>query len=167
MLLPCEPKSSCTGDNTCLEGYAGIRCGECADGYYRLSGRCTECPDNPWLIVVGMLVTAVTLATSGYYLNRKHVNLSFMSIGIDYVQILAMFAQSHVGWPASVRWIFNILSVFNFNLELTGAHAVAPGTRPGPVLALLCLRAHFLTAPLPPQLPSAASPTSPTASSGR
>ena len=32
-------------------------------------------------------------------LNRKSVNVAFLSIGIDYFQVLAMFSRSNVKWP--------------------------------------------------------------------
>ncbi len=34
-----------------------------------------------------------------YMLNRKSVNIAFLSIGIDYFQVLAMFSRSNVKWP--------------------------------------------------------------------
>ena len=32
-------------------------------------------------------------------MNRKSVNVAFLSIGIDYFQVLAMFSRSNVKWP--------------------------------------------------------------------
>ena len=37
---------------------------------------------------------AVGCCLAGYLLSRKQVNLAFLSIGVDYFQILAIFANS-------------------------------------------------------------------------
>lgn len=59
-----------------------------------------------------------------YGLNSKKVNIAFVSIGVDYFQVISMFANSHVTWPEAIKQLFYILSVFNFNLEI-----MAPGAR--------------------------------------
>ncbi|MFN3496733.1 MAG: hypothetical protein ACK40L_19735, partial [Hydrogenophaga sp.] len=92
---------------------------DCAQRYYRLDGECVECPNNPWLLIVAFLVGAIALCVVGYILNKKQVHLAFLSIGVDYFQVLAMFAKSKVGWPRTLVRLFRIMSVFNFNLELT------------------------------------------------
>jgi len=103
LMIPCEPRESCTGNNTCAFGYNGERCGDCVKGtHYRLGGECVECPDNPEMIVIMFLVAALMLCIGGYVLNRKKVNLAFMSIGVDYFQVLALFATSKVQWPDSL-----------------------------------------------------------------
>ncbi len=42
------------------------------------------------------LIASVLLCIGGWILNRKNVNIAFLSIGVDYFQILAMFANSKV-----------------------------------------------------------------------
>ena len=79
--MPCEPQSACAGENACTLGYSGIRCADCIQGYYRRAGECEECPDNPLFLVLGFLVAAVLMCFAGYFLNKKHVNLAFVSIG--------------------------------------------------------------------------------------
>ena len=106
-LLPCEPKFACTGNNECALGYASkppmFRCSSCATGYYRRAGECVECPDNPWILAIGFFLGAVGACVVGYVLNAAQVNLAFVSIGIDYFQVLAMFANSRVQWPAIIK----------------------------------------------------------------
>ena len=80
-----------------------MRCAVCDLGYYRRAGECIECPNNPLLLVIGFLVAAVLLCISGYVLNRKAVNLAFLSIGVDYFQVLAMFANSKITWPTILK----------------------------------------------------------------
>ncbi len=54
-----------------------------------------------------------------YVLNRKSVNIAFLSIGIDYFQVLAMFSRSNVKWPEQLNQFFLMLSAFNFNIDIT------------------------------------------------
>jgi hypothetical protein len=100
---PCEPPVSCIGDDLCSRPYASIaplyRCAACSEGYYRIAGACRKCPNNPWLLVAGFLVAVLAAGVIGYILNRKSVNVAFLSIGIDYFQVLAMFSRSNVKWP--------------------------------------------------------------------
>lgn len=118
--VPCEPKVSCVGNNTCALGYMGARCGFCLTGsYYRLAGQCVRCPDNPWLIVIAFVAGAVGFTVLGWVLNRKQVNIGVLSIGIDYFQVLAMFARSQVPWPEIIRTLFTV-----------GARAAAVFTSP-------------------------------------
>ena len=124
--LPCEPKSACNGSNTCNLGYTGERCSLCALRYYRRAGECVECPDNPLILIGAFLATAICLMIGGYFLNKKSVNLAFVSIGVDYFQILALFATSRVTWPATIKEIFTLMSAFNFNLEITAPECSFP-----------------------------------------
>ena len=129
-IVPCEPKNACAGANQCGIGYRDepplYRCSACADRYYRLAGECIECPDNPWLIVVAFLCVAVFACVAGWMLNSKNVNVAFVSIGVDYFQVLALFANSKVQWPAMVKDMFHMLSIFNLNLELTAPECSIP-----------------------------------------
>ena len=129
-VVACEPKAACTGNNECAVGYISVapvhRCAECADRYYRRAGECVECPDNPWILIAAFLAMAICLCVSGYILNRKAVNLAFLTIGMDYFQVLALFARSRVRWPAMIKDIFHIMSVFNLNLEITAPECSIP-----------------------------------------
>ena len=51
-------------------------------------------------MIVGFIVVVCAVGVVGYVLNRKSVNIAFLSIGIDYFQVLAMFSRSNVQWPA-------------------------------------------------------------------
>jgi hypothetical protein len=99
----CDPPESCIGEDQCSAPYINVapvyRCATCADGYYRLAGKCRVCPNNPWVLVVAFIVIVLAVAVVGYVLNRKSVNIAFLSIGIDYFQVLAMFSRSNVKWP--------------------------------------------------------------------
>jgi len=71
-------------------------------------------------------VAAIVLCIAGYFLNKKAVNLAFISIGVDYFQVLAMFANSKIKWPYYIKYMFTLMSVFNFNLEITAPECSIP-----------------------------------------
>ena len=99
-IVPCEPAEACVGANLCAEGYRdtapAYRCSACADNYYRIAGDCVVCPSQSWILIVLFLIAAVAVCVGGWLLNRKHVNIAFLSIGVDYFQVLAMFSNSRV-----------------------------------------------------------------------
>ena len=45
--------------------------------------------------------------------------MGILSIGIDFFQVLAMFASTRVTWPQSIEKIYNWLSLFSFNIGIT------------------------------------------------
>lgn len=107
--VPCDPKESCGGNNTCSTGYVGQRCTLCAAvSYYRLAGSCVKCPSQPWLVVAMFIVGAVAVTLGAWILNKNQVNIGVMSIGIDYFQVLAMFARSKVPWPPVISTLLNV-----------------------------------------------------------
>eukprot|EP01029_Cantina_marsupialis_P015297 TRINITY_DN3351_c0_g3_i1.p1 TRINITY_DN3351_c0_g3~~TRINITY_DN3351_c0_g3_i1.p1 ORF type:complete len:1598 (+),score=418.26 TRINITY_DN3351_c0_g3_i1:934-5727(+) len=123
----CIPAESCCGSNTCCYGYQDERCVNCLRGeYYRRNGRCVKCPDNSWLLILGFGVAAIALCIGGYLLNKKDVHLAFLAIGVDYFQVLAMFARSDVEWPETIRTILDYMSVFQFNIDITAPECTMP-----------------------------------------
>jgi hypothetical protein len=130
---PCDPPESCVGMDQCSKPYLSkaplYRCATCSPGYYRLAGKCRKCPKNPWIMIVGFIVVVLAAGVVGYVLNRKAVNIAFLSIGIDYFQVLAMFSRSNVKWPEQLNQFFLMLSAFNFNIDITAPEVClcAPG----------------------------------------
>jgi hypothetical protein len=51
-----------------------------------------------WMLILLFIVVAVGCCLAGYFLSKKQVNLAFLSIGVDYFQILAIFANSKVSY---------------------------------------------------------------------
>ena len=52
-------------------------------------------------------------AGGAYILNKKNINIAFLSIGIDYAQVVSIFASAKVPWPPALKNLFQILSAFN------------------------------------------------------
>ncbi|CAE7568000.1 unnamed protein product, partial [Symbiodinium sp. KB8] len=117
--LPCQPQDACTGNNTCSAPYRGERCALCSDGHYRFDGECIECPDNAWMLIVIFVVAALALAALGYIMHSKRVNLIVAGVAIDYFQALSIFSRTQVAWPPALLAMFQYLSAFNLNLNLT------------------------------------------------
>jgi len=129
-IVPCQPSWACVGNNYCSTGYKSeapmYRCASCDDGFYRRAGECIKCPDNPWLLIVVFVLMGLTAAGVGYYLNRSKINIALIAIGVDYFQVLAIFAMSRVSWPPMIVELFHILSAFNLNIEITAPECSIP-----------------------------------------
>jgi len=136
--VPCSPAEACEGENKCAKGYTGTKCQACCDAsireagydkypdcdlggdlYYRVNGKCEGCPENLLFIYIGVGVAIVFLGFGAWYLNKKRVNLGIIPIGIDYAQVLAIFASTDVQWPNTVVRLYNAMSFFSFNINIT------------------------------------------------
>ena len=96
------------------------------EGYFRLNGKCEECPKNPGLLV-GMFIGAmVALCIGCWFLQKKDFNVAFISIGWDYFQVLALFSRADIDWPPLMRAMFTFFSAFNFNIDITAPECLIP-----------------------------------------
>jgi hypothetical protein len=103
------------------------RCAMCTIyEYYRLQGICQPCPGDPGLLIGMFFFIAICCIGAGFYLQKKNFNLAFISIGVDYFQVLSLFGSSNITWPALVYQIFQILSLFNFNIDITAPECLVP-----------------------------------------
>jgi hypothetical protein len=128
VFLPCGPPEACLQDNVCADGYEGERCAYCLAGkYYRVNGKCVKCPDNLYVLYVGLAVLMLAVVAFAYFLNRKNISLALIAIGIDYAQVMSMFSRTNIKWPPMLTQLFQILSAFNLNLEITAPECLNPG----------------------------------------
>ncbi|GMI07720.1 hypothetical protein TrVE_jg4996 [Triparma verrucosa] len=145
-VYPCNPAEACAGDNTCAFGYTGEKCDSCCDmmhryvtddygrkvdnpecwnedgeriKYFRQYGECAPCPSNPWMIVAILLGGACFGGSIAYVMKKKHVSLGIFSIGVDYLQILALLSATKTPWPQVILDLYTWLSAFNFNINIT------------------------------------------------
>ncbi|GMH66617.1 hypothetical protein TL16_g04474 [Triparma laevis f. inornata] len=151
-VVPCAPFEACAGDNVCGHGYTGSKCDFCCDAmhsyitdpetrkevpnrecwgddgerikYFRQYGECAPCPSNPWMIVAILLGGATFAGSIGYVMKKKRINMGICSIGIDYLQILALLSSTKTPWPQIVLDIYTWLSAFNFNINITAPECV-------------------------------------------
>ena len=127
LLLGCIPAFACVGNNTCEEGYVAERCSECKPfEFFRISGVCKECPSNPWLPIAGFIVVIIVMCGGSWYVNKKNLSLGMVAIGIDYFQVLAIFAQSNVKWPTLLLDFFNVFSYIAFNIDVAAPECLTP-----------------------------------------
>jgi hypothetical protein len=129
-IVPCDPPESCLTDNLCAYGYASKaptwKCTSCDIGFYRQGYTCVKCPDSPWALVIGFTMLVIFAGVVGYFLNQKGVNIAVVSIGLDFFQVLAIFATSGVKWPPVVKELLHILSAFNLNIEIVAPECIVP-----------------------------------------
>jgi F0F1-type ATP synthase assembly protein I len=52
-----------------------------------VSGECVKCPNVAWLLPAIFIGGILVLVVLGWILNRKRVNMAFLSIGVDYFQV--------------------------------------------------------------------------------
>ena len=103
------------------------RCSLCTKGtHYKLDGKCETCPENPALLITLLVVAVFCAMIGGYFLGQKNFNMAFLSIGYDYVSVLALFAGSDIKWPSWMLRLFQILSIFNFNVDVTAPECLVP-----------------------------------------
>ncbi len=129
-LVGCLPAEACAGGNFCTSGYVSkapfYACGSCDKGYYRRGMECARCPDSPWVLVIGFVLLAVSMVGVGYFLNKQNVNIAFLSIAVDYMQVISMFANSRIAWPKAIKDLLQILSAFNLNIEIIAPECIKP-----------------------------------------
>ncbi|KAA0148295.1 hypothetical protein FNF31_07438 [Cafeteria roenbergensis] len=119
--------ANCSDGDEQIEGYTSERCSQCVQGkYYRINGECEKCPDQPWLIFVLFFLAAAVLSFAAWMLNARQVNIAFVAIGVDYFQVLALFARARVRWPNILKGLFRWLSAFNLNIELAAPECAIP-----------------------------------------
>ena len=94
--------------------------------HYRMEGKCEKCPDNPELVIAGLVVGLLLLCIGTYILDKQDFNLAFISIGVDYFQVLALFASADVRWPAELKTLFRMLSFFNLNIDIAAPECLMP-----------------------------------------
>jgi len=125
------------------------RCALCtATTHYRLNNECVKCPDNPALVFSLFILAGVSCIALAYYLQKRKINLAFLSIGVDYFQVLAVLATTNVPWPPFIRAIFTVFSLFLASIDIAAPECLVPNlefptkfylTELLPVLALIIL----------------------------
>ena len=123
--LLCSPPKACKGqtvgeqgDLQCAEGYFGVKCANCVSRFYRFGEVCKPCPSLAWLYITTFVLLLVLVVYAAYWLNKKRINLSALAIGVDFMQVVAMFASFNFAWPVSLKGILNTVSASNLNMQL-------------------------------------------------
>merc|ERR1711871_1453206 len=129
-----EDCSSCVmeaDENGTLVGHCECapptRCSLCTfQEFYRLDDKCEKCPDQPWLIFALFAFAIIGALCGSYILNSYNFNMAFISIGVDYFQVLALFSRAKIRWPTVLKALLNFFSIFNFNIDVTAPECIIP-----------------------------------------
>ena len=129
-LVACAPAAACVGNNRCATGYISTspayRCNSCDKSYYKRADECIRCPDSPIMVIIGCLLIVMFLAGVGFFLNKYNVNMAFLSIAIDYFQVVSIFLQTKIAWPPVIKNLMYVLSAFNLNLDIVAPECLVP-----------------------------------------
>ena len=60
-----------------------------------------------------MATGIVLLCVVAWWMEDKNINVAFLSIGVDYFQILAIFARIKISWPYWVKQIFHVQNMLH------------------------------------------------------
>merc|ERR1711871_1888230 len=110
----------------CTVGGVKFANGSEVQGYFRQNNECVQCPDNPWLLVLAFVIFVIVGVLAGYILNKKKFNLAFVSIGVDYFQVLALFRNVKTQWPPQMLDLFNYLSIFMIDIDIAAPECIVP-----------------------------------------
>lgn len=118
--LRCQPEAACPGGVTspCAEGYEGEVCRECSFRWYRVQEQCVPCPDHAWLLILGFVSAVIACGAVAYWLNKKRVNLSGLTVGVDFAQSASVFARFEFAWPPLLLDAFKFISLFTLNIDV-------------------------------------------------
>lgn len=118
------PGSTTPGKCICT---AAPQCSMCKlNEYYRVNGKCEPCPQNVLILIILFGMALLSFVIISYILNKYKFNLSFVAIGFDYFQVLAIFASSDIVWPNIVVKMFSISFFFSFDIDITAPECAYP-----------------------------------------
>jgi hypothetical protein len=102
--------------NCAAPAYTGPACSICGAGYYRVATPCIPCPSHAaavFGIYAGVVLLMIGVLQWAY---RRRAMLKGLTVGIDFLQVMTMFAGFEFQWPPLVRIVFSFASVFSFNI---------------------------------------------------
>ncbi|KNC51760.1 uncharacterized protein AMSG_12104 [Thecamonas trahens ATCC 50062] len=133
LFVACPTPEACAGSGDCRPGYASRLCAQCASGYYRLAGRCHKCTPGVNAIVLAVLVVGVLAVVTTFIVFNLSPSVSYKfaaaMIGLNGLQISAMYGRLELEWGSFARVYFDIASALNVNIELSSPEcSAAAGT---------------------------------------
>lgn len=103
----------------CANGYMGLLCDVCDNGFFRQFGRCVRCPatgGNHLLAIVGIVAAACFVAGVLFAL-RRSLPMSPLSVSLSFAQILAASNSSYtIQWPAAFNALLEYFKVFMLDI---------------------------------------------------
>ena len=120
---------SCSGStrcSLCTVGGTPFNNGTTMKGYFRQDNECVQCPDSPWLLFATFAILVVLIVIGAYVLNKKKMNMSFISIGVDYFQVLSLFRNAKTKWPPQLLTFFRLFSIFMMDIDIAAPECIVP-----------------------------------------
>ena len=132
--VTCQRESPYDEVGTCACAHGADRCANCTafteyggkivKGHFRLDGLCAECPGESCLIIAMFFCGIFGACVAAYVLNQKNFNLAFISIGVDYFQVLALFRGARIPWPTILLSFLRFFSIFNLNIDVAAPECI-------------------------------------------
>ncbi|GAB5360491.1 hypothetical protein AAMO2058_000632700 [Amorphochlora amoebiformis] len=149
------------GKTACGEGYYGILCGTCADGYYESLGECIACPEGgvnkkveKLIYLLLVLVLLFGLIGSSTYIAYRNAPDEMQAVGLyqakDFVlwsflvlQIHGLVLRSASGLTPEVKALFSWLNIVNLDFEAVGPECFSTSA---PLIVEMCIMAFAIAA---------------------
>ena len=87
------------------------------------------------MLVLGYVGGLLAVLALVVYCKRKRVNMSALSIGVDFLQVVSVFTSFGFEWPAQLSGIFVVASSSTLNDQLLAPECSVQGTRPAVLAA--------------------------------
>ena len=139
-VVKCHVAEACLGgpDSLCGDGYHGLRCGECSDGYYKISSHCTRCSSNAFSItlLIVLVLSGMLLIAFFKWQTMKDPRIgSPLVIVMRLLETLGILSFAVARWPGSIPMFLSVTSLVNLNTEIFQTECVLG--RPHPTRAAL------------------------------
>ena len=128
LFTQCIPAAACSGTTTCNLGYNGTQCGDCASEFYHVRVvECTPCNSNSEALMIVMAIVFILVALVFVYIKMKFGAFFIVfGIGLRYMQSYYIYQSLLLQWSGSVQELFDYMSIFSFNIDLTSPECFNP-----------------------------------------
>eukprot|EP00854_Cymbomonas_tetramitiformis_P003876 gene3876-4837_t len=139
IFFSCRLDWLCKSNFTCSKDRKGTLCDSCADGYFEVGDFCVECQGRvvdsvltvfAWMGIVGLWVVINTISASEY---------DSLDIFLQYLQYVAITQGFSVPWPKDLRFITQLFSIANFNVDFYSPSCVIDWSSSASVMLTYCL----------------------------
>ena len=111
----------------CAYGYTGSTCETCLSGFYRLESACKQCPVYAFAYIIAFFGSLAVILGVIVYCRKKHVNMTALSVGVDFMQIVSIFSSFGFAWPSALHSVFTAASAAALNDQLLAPECSVAG----------------------------------------
>ena len=128
-IVRCRSKEACRGvldytarntTSRCMDGYGGIHCGTCEEGYYRFYGECLACGTEAvqWFRVGGMVIFFTILILTSVEFSARKSTYSGLSLLLNFLQIMGLLNDFWMTWPSMLQSFVGFSALVNLQLDM-------------------------------------------------